>query len=40
MSHTVDTDLENRKILFTEDAHKYYDGNVFVPDDLEVIEIK
>ena len=40
MSHTVDTDLENRKKLFTEDAHKYYGGNVFVPDDLEVIEIK
>ena len=40
MSHTVDTDLENRKILFTEDAHKYYNGNVFVPNDLEVIEIK
>lgn len=38
MSHTVDTDLENRKILFIEDAHKYYSGNVFVPDDLEVIE--
>ena len=40
MSHTVDTDLENRKKLFTEDAHKYYGGKVYVPDDLEVIEIK
>lgn len=40
MSHTIDTDLANRKKKFTEDAKKYYDGNVFVPDDLEVIEIK
>ena len=39
MSHTVDTDLKNRKKIFTEDAHKYYNGNVFVPDDLEVIDI-
>lgn len=40
MSHTVDTDLKNRKKVFSEDAYKYYNGNVFVPDDLEVIEIK
>lgn len=40
MSHTIDTDLENRKRTFTEDAKKYYKGNVFVPDDLDVIEIE
>ena len=40
MSHTIDTDLKNRKKTFTEDAKKYYKGNVFVPDDLEQIEIK
>lgn len=40
MSHTVDTDLANRRKLFTEDAKIYYSGNVFVPDDLDVIEIK
>lgn len=39
MSHTVDTDLKNRKRVFTEDAKKYYKGNVFVPDDLEKIII-
>ena len=39
MSHAVDTDLKNRKKLFIEDAHKYFEGNVYVPDDLDVIEI-
>lgn len=39
MSHTIDTDLANRKKTFTEDAKKYYHGNVFVPDDLEILEI-
>lgn len=39
LSHTIDTDLENRKCTFTEDAKKYFNGNVYVPDDLEVIEI-
>lgn len=37
LSHTVDTDLKNRKKVFIEDAKKYYSGNVFVPDDLEII---
>ena len=40
MSHTVDKDLENRKRIFTEDAKKYFTGNIFVPDDLEIIELK
>ena len=40
MSHTIDTDLKNRKKTFTEDAMKYYNGNVFVPDDLDTIEIE
>ncbi len=39
MSHTIDTDLKNRKKVFTNDAKIYYTGNVYVPDDLEVIEI-
>ena len=39
MSHTIDTDLEKRRATFTEDAMKYYHGNVFVPDDLECIII-
>lgn len=39
LSHTIDTNLENRKKTFTEDAQKYFSGNIFVPDDLENIEI-
>lgn len=39
LSHTIDTNLQNRKQDFTEDAKKYFKGNVFVPDDLEIINI-
>lgn len=39
LSHTIDTDLKNRKQIFTEDAKKYFKGNVFVPDDLDIIEL-
>lgn len=39
LSHTIDTNLQTRKKDFTEDAKKYFDGNVFVPDDLDIIEI-
>lgn len=35
--HTEDTHLENRKELYTAEAKKYFDGNVYVPDDLEEI---
>lgn len=39
MSHTMDDDLLNRKNNYTQDAKKYFCGNVFVPDDLEIIEL-
>jgi ribonuclease Z len=39
LSHTMDNDLKNRKETFMEDAQKYYSGKVFVPDDLEKINI-
>lgn len=39
MSHSTDKDLENRKQIFIDDAKKYYNGNVFVPYDLEEFEI-
>ena len=39
LSHTVDKDLKNRKKVFTEDAKKYFEGKVFVLDDLEIIDI-
>jgi ribonuclease Z len=37
--HTEDNDLSQRKKLYTNEAKKYFNGNVFVPNDLEVIEI-
>jgi len=36
--HTMDYDLKNRKKLYTEEASKYFSGNIFVPDDLEIIK--
>lgn len=39
LSHTIDNNLEKRKETFIEDAKKYYNGSVFVPDDLEKIEL-
>lgn len=37
--HTQDNDLLNRKKLYTSEARTYFDGNIFIPDDLEVIDI-
>lgn len=31
--------LENRAIKYTEEVRQSYTGNIFVPDDLEVIRI-
>lgn len=39
LSHTMDNDLENRKEIFVATGKKYFDGNIYVPDDLETIEI-
>lgn len=39
MSHTMDNDLENRREKFSKDAQKYYNGGIFVPEDLEIIEL-
>ena len=36
--HTEESHEENRKQLYTEEAKQVFSGNVFVPDDLEVIE--
>lgn len=38
--HTEDKKLDQRKKLYTAEAREYYHGNIFVPDDLEVIELK
>ena len=37
--HASDNDLENRKRLYTEEARQYFNGNIYVPDDLNVIEL-
>ena len=39
LSHTFDEDIENRKKIFEKDSKKYFSGNVFVPDDLEIIYV-
>lgn len=37
--HANDNDLENRKKSYTEEASEYFSGNIYVPDDLDVIEL-
>ena len=37
--HTEDKNLDTRKIRYTKEAKQYFSGNVYVPDDLEVIDI-
>lgn len=37
--HTEEKNLKNRKELYTQEALKEFDGKVFVPDDLEVIDL-
>lgn len=37
--HTEESHKEDRKKLYTEEANKYFKGNVIVPNDLETIEL-
>ena len=37
--HTEDTCLEQRRARYSAEAGKYFSGNIYVPDDLETIEI-
>lgn len=37
--HTEDNNIKDRKILYSNEAKKYFSSNVYVPNDLEVIEI-
>lgn len=37
--HTEDKNLHNRKNLYTEEGRRYYKGNLYVPDDKEVINL-
>ncbi|MGI6211089.1 MAG: MBL fold metallo-hydrolase [Anaerovoracaceae bacterium] len=38
--HTEDETIEHRKALYTEEAGKYFSGNLYVPDDMETIVIE
>ena len=37
--HTEDSNLKNRKQLYTNEAKQYFPGKIFVPDDLETIKL-
>lgn len=37
--HTEDRNYQNRKALYTVEAREYYAGDLYVPGDLEVIEL-
>jgi len=37
--HTEDKNIEQRNQLYTAEGKMYYNGNIFVPYDLEVIEL-
>lgn len=37
--HTEDTQLAERKKLYTDEGRTYFSGNLFVPDDLETLEL-
>lgn len=37
--HTEDVNLDSRKALYTAEAASSYKGNIFVPNDLEVIKL-
>jgi ribonuclease Z len=39
MWHTMDNNIPQRKELYTKEAKEYYSGYVFVPNDLDVIEL-
>lgn len=37
--HTEESDLPHRKARYTEEAAQYFHGKIYVPDDLDVIEL-
>ncbi len=39
LTHTEDSDLQNRRKLYTEEAVNYFNGNVFIPCDLETLTL-
>ncbi|MBC8059990.1 MAG: MBL fold metallo-hydrolase [Clostridiaceae bacterium] len=39
MYHTEDRNLTDRKKLYTEEGMEFFNGNILVPDDLEIINL-
>jgi len=37
--HTEDTNLKERKVRYTDEAKSVFSGNIFVPDDLDILEL-
>lgn len=37
--HTMDNNIPARKELYTKEAKEYFSGNVYVPNDLDIIEL-
>ena len=37
--HTEDKNIKNRKELYTAEGRRYYHGNLYIPDDLEALEL-
>ncbi len=37
--HTEDKNIKSRKKLYTEEGKQYYKGNLYIPDDLEVLKL-
>lgn len=37
--HASDNDLKNRKNDYTKEAQEYFKGNIYVPDDLDIINL-
>ena len=37
--HTEDKNIKNRKELYTAEGRRYYHGNLYIPDDMETIEL-
>ena len=37
--HTEDKHIQNRKDLYTKEGARYFHGSLFIPDDLEVLDL-
>ncbi len=37
--HTEDQNLDTRKLSYTSEVSKVFSGNIYVPNDLEIIDL-